>query len=143
MEHFDRLLKMYQLAPIHNFYEGINIELSSKKAIITLPIDQRYFHAAMSAHGSVYFKLLDDAAYFACQTEITDFFIVTTSFSVNLLRPITGGTVKAIGEMEFASKQMFSASSRLFDEKGRLVGTGQGQFLKSSLPINEVDGYTL
>ena len=91
----------------------------------------------------VYFKLLDDAAYFACQTEITDFFIVTTSFSVNLLRPITGGTVKAIGEMEFASKQMFSASSRLFDEKGRLVGTGQGQFLKSSLPINEVDGYTL
>lgn len=141
MEHFDRLLKMYKLAPIHSFYEGIHMELSAKKATIELPIDQRYFHAAMSAHGSVYFKLLDDAAYFACQTEVKDFFIVTTSFSINLLRPITAGRIKAVGEVDFVSKQMMTASAQLFDEKGRLVGTGQGQFLKSSLPISEVDGY--
>ncbi|MBD3636730.1 MAG: PaaI family thioesterase [Crocinitomicaceae bacterium] len=141
MEHFERLLKMYALAPIHDFYENISMELQPKKAEITLPIDKRYFHAAMSAHGSVYFKLLDDAAYFACQTEIRDFFIVTTSFHIELLRPITGGTIKAVGEMEFESKQMFTASSKLYDEKNRLVGTGRGQFLKSALPITEVDGY--
>ena len=141
MEHFDRLLKMYQLAPIHEFYEGIRMELEPKKATIELPIDNRYFHAAMSAHGSVYFKLLDDSAYFACQTEVTDFFIVTTSFNIQLLRPITSGIIKAVGEVDFVSKQMMTASSKLFDQKGRLVGTGQGQFLKSSLPISEVDGY--
>jgi uncharacterized protein (TIGR00369 family) len=141
MEHFDRLLKMYKLAPIHQFYEGIQMELSPKKAIIELAIDQRYFHAAMSAHGSVYFKLLDDSAYFSCQTVVEDYFIVTTSFNINLLRPITGGVIKAIGEMEFESKQMLTASSKLFDEKGRLVGTGQGQFLKSNLLISEVEGY--
>ena len=141
MEHFERLLKMYKLAPIHEFYEGIHMELEQKKATITLPIDRRYFHAAMSAHGSVYFKLLDDSAYFACQTEVTDFFIVTTSFNIQLLRPITRGTIKAIGEVDFVSKQMMTATSKLFDEKGRLVGTGQGQFLKSALPISEVDGY--
>lgn len=141
MEHFDRLLKMYELAPIHEFYEGIHMELETKKATIMLPVDKRYFHAAMSAHGSVYFKLLDDSAYFACQTEVKDFFIVTTSFNIQLLRPITGGIIKAIGEVDFVSKQMMSASSKLFDEKGRLVGTGQGQFLKSALPISDVDGY--
>ena len=141
MEHFDRLLKMYELAPIHEFYKGIHMELEAKKATITLPVDKRYFHAAMSAHGSVYFKLLDDSAYFACQTEVKDFFIVTTSFNIQLLRPITGGVIKAIGEVDFVSKQMMTASSKLFDEKGRLVGKGQGQFLKSALPIQEVDGY--
>lgn len=141
MEHFDRLLKMYEAAPIHEFYEGIEMKLENRKATIELPIDKRYFHAAMSAHGSVYFKLLDDSAYFACQTEVTDYFIVTTSFTINLLRPITSGKITAIGEVDFISKQMMTASSKLYDAKGRLVGTGQGQFLKSKLPIEGVDGY--
>lgn len=141
MNHFNRLLKIYQLAPIHDFYEGIDMEVEQKKATISLPIDQRYFHAAMSAHGSVYFKLLDDSAYFACQSVVEDFFIVTTSFSVKLLRPITKGKITAVGELDFESRQMFTASSKLFDEKGRLCGTGQGQFLKSSLALSEVDGY--
>lgn len=141
MTHFDRLLKMYKAAPIHKFFEGIEMVVSENKAVISLPIDERYFHAAMSAHGSVYFKLLDDSAYFACQSVVTDFFIVTTSFNINLLRPITAGKITAIGELDFDSKQMFTASSKLYDEKGRLCGTGQGQFLKSKLAINGVDGY--
>lgn len=141
MEHFERLVEMYRRAPIHEFYQGITMELAPKSATITLPIDQRYFHAAMSAHGSVYFKLLDDAAYFACQTEVKDFFIVTTSFNVELLRPITGGIIKAEGTMDFDGKQTFFGASKLYDEKGRLCGIGQGQFLKSRLPITEVDGY--
>jgi uncharacterized protein (TIGR00369 family) len=141
MEHFERLAEMYRRAPIHDFYEGIHMELEPKRATITLPIDQRYFHAAMSAHGSVYFKLLDDAAYFACQTEVRDFFIVTTSFNVELLRPITSGIIRAEGEMDFDGKQTLFGAAKIYDEKGRVCGIGQGQFLKSRLPISEVDGY--
>jgi uncharacterized protein (TIGR00369 family) len=143
MLHFDRLKKMYALAPIHRFYEGIELSLAEKKAWIHLTIDERYFHAAMSAHGSVYFKLLDDAAYFACQSVIPDFFIVTTSFNVHLLRPITAGKVYAVGEVEFTSAGLFTASSRLFDEKGRLCGTGQGQFVKSKVNLESVEDYKL
>ncbi len=86
MKHFERLLAIYKAAPIHNFYEGLQMTLSSKKCKISLPLKPTYFHAGMAAHGSVYFKLLDDAAYFACQTEIEDYFIVTTNFNINLLR---------------------------------------------------------
>lgn len=143
MTHFERLLKMYELAPIHEFYQGIDMKLEENRAEISLPIDQRYFHAAMSAHGSVYFKLLDDAAYFACQTAVKDFFIVTTSFTINLLRPITGGIIRAIGELDFESRQLLTASSKLYNEKGRLVGTGQGSFMKSAFPIEKVEGYRL
>jgi uncharacterized protein (TIGR00369 family) len=143
MHHFNRLIKMYNLAPIHRFYEGIELKLAEKKAEVHLTVDERYFHAAMSAHGSVYFKVLDDAAYFACQTVILDFFIVTTNFNVNLLRPITAGKIHAIGEVDFTSANLFTASSKLYDEKGRLCGTGQGQFVKSRVSLESVNDYKL
>lgn len=132
---------MYDAAPLHEFYKNIKLTVSSKAARIELDIDQRYFHAGLSTHGSVYFKLLDDAAYFACQSEIHDFFIVTTAFNTQLLRPITKGKIHAVGIMEFESQQLFSASSKLFDEKGRLCGTGQGQFLKSRVALEDVKGF--
>ncbi|OIQ33868.1 MAG: hypothetical protein BM555_04560 [Crocinitomix sp. MedPE-SWsnd] len=142
MEHFERLIRMYDAAPIHNFYEGIKLSVEKNKARIDLEMkDDRYFHAGMSTHGSVYFKLLDDAAYFACQSMILDNFIVTTAFNTQLLRPILGGKIYAEGVMEFESAQMFSATSKLFDEKGRLCGTGHGQFLKSKVPLDAVKGY--
>ena len=144
MEHFERLVKMYAAAPLHEFYEGITLDVSENRAKIALEIkDKRYFHAGMSTHGSVYFKLLDDAAYFACQSMILDNFIVTTAFNTQLLRPILGGKIYAEGVMDFESAQMFSATSKLYDEKGRLCGTGHGQFLKSRVALGDVEGYSL
>lgn len=141
MNHYERLLKMYARAPIHDFYKGIEMVIEPKKSTITLPIDARFFHGGMATHGSVYFKLLDDAAYFACQSEIDDFFIVTTSFNINLLRPITKGIIKAVGEVDFMSLNLFTASAKLYDEKGRLCGTGQGQFMKSRMALESVADY--
>lgn len=141
MNHFERLRNMYAKAPIHNFYENIALEIEPGKSTVTLLIKTDYFHGGMSTHGSVYFKLLDDAAYFACQSEIEDYFIVTTNFNVNLLRPITKGTIKAIGEVDFVSQHLFTAGARLYDERGRLCGTGQGQFMKSKLALSAVDDY--
>ncbi len=138
MNHFERLIKMYADAPIHDFYENIELSMFDKRAEITLDIDERYFHAGMSAHGSVYFKLLDDAAYFACQSVVTDFFLVTSNFNVNLLRPITKCKVKAIGKIIMDGNKILTASAELFDEKGRIVGSGSGQFVKSKLSLDVV-----
>ncbi|MFT5822943.1 MAG: hypothetical protein ACI8ZM_004200 [Crocinitomix sp.] len=138
MTHFEQLIKMYAKAPIHDFYKNITLEVADKKSTVTLPITSNFFHAGMSTHGSVYFKLLDDAAYFACQSVIEDYFIVTTNFNISLLRPITKGTITAIGEMDFTSKQLFTATAELFDERGRLCGKGQGQFMKSKLQLSAI-----
>ena len=35
-------------------------------------------------HGSVYFKALDDAAYFAVSSLVTDYLLVTVSFNLHL-----------------------------------------------------------
>ena len=141
MTHFDRLIKMYGKAPIHDFYKNIELKVAENESSVTLPISPRFFHGGMSTHGSVYFKLLDDAAYFACQSIIEDFFIVTTNFNISLLRPITSGTITAIGKVDFTSQQLFTATAELFDERGRLCGKGQGQFMKSKLPLSAVEDY--
>ncbi|MDA7803573.1 PaaI family thioesterase [Crocinitomix sp.] len=138
MTHFEKLKKIYGQAPIHDFYKNITLEVFEKESIVTLPITPHFFHGFMSTHGSVYFKLLDDAAYFACQSVIEDFFIVTTNFNISLLRPITKGTITAKGKVDFISQQLFSATAELFDERGRLCGKGQGQFMKSKLPLPSV-----
>jgi len=141
MNHFQRLEQMYSAAPIHEFYEGITLKVSEASTEISLNIDRRYHHAGNFVHGSVYFKMLDDAGYFACQSVVTDLFLVTSSFNVHLLRPIFTGVIVAKGKVEHQSQNLYTASAQLFDETGKLLGSGQGQFLKSKMRLGDVKDY--
>ncbi|MBI3135544.1 MAG: PaaI family thioesterase [Bacteroidetes bacterium] len=141
MNHFQRLMRLYEKAPIHNFYQGIKLLVDDKKAIISLPIDERYFHGGMAVHGSVYFKLLDDAAYFACQSQIYDYFIVTTNFNISLRRPIVSGTITATGEFECFDENIIRARATLTDENGKVCGTGIGEFMKSKTALEGLNDY--
>ena len=84
------------MAPIHAFYSP-RISVSQGEAEITIPVKPDFFHAADAVHGSVYFKLLDDAAFFAVNSLIEDYFALTGSFTTYFLRPISEGAMKAIG----------------------------------------------
>ena len=48
---------------------------------------------------SPYFKLLDDAAFFAVHSIVTDVFVLTTSFNINLIRPVSSGVITAKGKV--------------------------------------------
>lgn len=136
-EHYQFLQKMYYAAPLHQSYPGIKISVSDQKTIIELDVDEKFHHAGGSAHGSVIFKLLDDAAYFAIQSAIQDYFIVTSQFNIQLFRPVVSGKIFAEGEVEMMTRNLFSGKSIIKDEKGRKVAVGQGQFVKSNIPLNE------
>jgi uncharacterized protein (TIGR00369 family) len=115
--HFRKLERMYLSAPVNNqLYNGITITISDQKAELTLKIDKKFFHAANAIHGSVYFKMLDDAAFFAVNSIVKDVFVYTVSFNVQLLRPVSSGIIKSIGELKFKSSNLFIADSTLLDE---------------------------
>mgnify|MGYP006220694363 FL=1 len=140
--HFNKLENMYHFGPINQeLYKGVQLQVNHERAEIIQPIESKYFHAGQSLHGSVYFKLLDDAAYFAVQSTIQDFFILTTTFNIQLLRPVTLGTVKAVGNLTFKSKNIFIADAILYDEKNREVARGSGTFIKSQHLLSEKMGY--
>jgi len=142
-EHYRKLERMYlQSAPINvEVYQGIQLNVSSERAESSLPIDPKFFHAANSLHGSVYFKMLDDAAFFAVNSIVQDVFVYTVSFNIQMLRPVNGGVIKSVGELKFKSSNLFIADSNLFDDNNQLVGRGTGNFMRSKIALNAGIGY--
>ena len=140
--HFRKLERMYLSAPVNRqLYNGITIIISDQKAELALKIEEKFFHAANAIHGSVYFKLLDDAAFFAVNSIVRDVFVYTVSFNVQLLRPVSSGIITSTGELKFKSSNLFIADSTLLDENNKLVGRGSGNFMKSKIKLTQEIGY--
>lgn len=97
-------------------------------------------HAAHAAHGAVYFKMLDDAAFFAVQSLVTEVFVLTVSFSVYLLAPVVDGEMVATGNVVHQSKRLFLAES-VIQVGGQTVGRGNGSFMRSAVRLEEKIGY--
>lgn len=140
--HYRKLENMYYSGPINQeLYKGVQLTVSYERAEITQEVTARYFHAGQSLHGSVYFKMLDDAAYFSVQSIIQDAFIYTSTFNIQLLRPVKLGIIKGIGTITFKSKNLYIADAILYDEKNREVARGSGTFMKSQFLLDEKLGY--
>jgi uncharacterized protein (TIGR00369 family) len=133
---------MYASAPCNEYYAP-TLHISSGTAEISLTIQGKFFHAAGATHGSVYFKALDDAAFFAVNSLVTDVFVLTVSFTVHILRPISKGEMKARGKAVFTSRHLFLAESTLVDSRGREIARGSGNFIKSKIKLSAETGYTV
>ncbi|MEW7289703.1 PaaI family thioesterase [Aquimarina sp. 2304DJ70-9] len=141
-EHFDKLERMYLQANINTeIFDTTTVKISEGIAQIGLEISEKYFHALGAIHGSVYFKLLDDAAFFAVNSIVEDVFVLTTSFNINLLRPADKGIITSVGKVKFKSKNIFVAESTLYNEDGKEIGFGTGNFAKSKIELSEKIGY--
>ena len=95
-EHYRKLERMYQTAPVNEFYKPV-MHISEGMAEIEIEIDKRFFHAAHAVHGSVYFKMLDDAAFFAANSIVEEVFVLTVSYNIHLVRPVDSGILKSVG----------------------------------------------
>ncbi|MBT4775514.1 MAG: PaaI family thioesterase [Crocinitomicaceae bacterium] len=141
-EHFRKLERMYLGANFNKaLYETSSITISEGRCSVGLEVNETYFHALGAMHGSVYFKMLDDAAFFAVSSVVDDYFVLTTSFNINLIRPVSEGKVRAFGEIRFSSENLFTASATLFNDVGKEVAFGTGNFVKSKVPLSQKIGY--
>ena len=142
MNHFERLEKMYLNANINSkMFTSTTAKISEAKAEIGLTISEKHFHALGAIHGSVYFKLLDDAAYFAVSSIVEDFFVLKTSFNLNIVKPVNKGKLTAIGKVRFKSNTLYTAESTLYNDKGEEIAFGTGNFSKSKVPLSKEIGY--
>jgi uncharacterized protein (TIGR00369 family) len=133
---------MYLNANINTkIFNTTTATISNSKAEIGLTVSEKHFHALGAIHGSVYFKLLDDAAYFAVSSIVEDFFVLTTSFNLNMIKPVNKGKLTAIGKVRFKSKTLYTAESTLYNDKGEEIAFGTGNFSKSKVPLSKEIGY--
>jgi len=142
INHFEKLERMYLKSNVNiNLYETTQCNIEYEKATISIEISDKYFHALGAIHGSVYFKLLDDASFFAVNSIVTDAFVLTTSFNMNIIRPANEGQITAIGKLKFKSKNIFVAESTIFNESGKEIAFGTGNFAKSKIGLSPEIGY--
>ena len=97
-QHYRALEAMYQAAPLNRFYLP-EMTVKEGTAEITIDIDSKLFHSGGAVHGSVYFKELDDAAFFAANSLEQEVFVLTTSFTTYITRPISTGQMIARGRV--------------------------------------------
>jgi uncharacterized protein (TIGR00369 family) len=141
-DHFRKLEHMYLSAPVNKLlYNGITIEVTHEKAELTLMVEEKFHHAAHAMHGSVYFKMLDDAAFFAVNSIVQDVFVYTVSINTQLLRPVAKGIIRSSGELKFKSTNLFIADAVLFDENNKLAGRATGSFMRSKIELTPDIGY--
>jgi len=99
------------------------------------------FHAAGAAHGTLYFKMLDDAAFYAANGLVSDRFLLTTAFNLHFTKPMRDGEARAEGRWISGKRRVFVAEARIVDADGEECARGTGTFMRSHIALSGLDGY--
>jgi uncharacterized protein (TIGR00369 family) len=139
--HFRGLEALYAEAAINRLFDS-RLEIAAEgEARIHFTVDDRYFHAAGALHGTAYFKMLDDAAFYACNSLVSDRFLLTTSFNLFFTKPLGPGPVVAEGRWVSGRKRVFVGEARLIDASGQEAARGTGTFMRSAYALGSLAGY--
>jgi uncharacterized protein (TIGR00369 family) len=131
---------MYLAAPTNQYYRP-EIHIGDGTAEVRIAVRPDFFHAAHAVHGSVYFKALDDATFFAASSLVDDVFVLTVTFNLSFLRPVSEGTLVAKGQVVHRSKRLIIADGVLVDDRSKPVARGTGTFMTSATRLTEDIGY--
>ena len=132
---------MYYAAPFNQFFKP-ELTITDHQTEILIKIERHHYHAGGNVHGSIYFKMLDDASFFAAQSMEYDVFLVTTSFTTYLTRPVSTGVLKSIGQVVNYNRSQFITESILYNSDDKEIGRGNGIFVRSKMALDHALGYT-
>ncbi|WP_332810609.1 PaaI family thioesterase [Sphingomonas sp.] len=139
--HFRALEALYREAPVNRLFASALEIVDQGFARIRFTVDESVYHAAGAAHGTLYFKMLDDAAFYACNSLVTDRFLLTTAFSLHFTKPVRSGILIAEGHWVSGRKRLYVGEARLIDEAGDEAARGTGTFMRSHIPLSSLPGY--
>lgn len=141
--HHRALEALYAAAPINQLFDSRLAITGAGESAIDFVVDDSLYHAAGAAHGTVYFKMLDDAAFYAANTLVTDMFLLTTAFNLLLTRPMKAGPARAEGRWINGQRRVLVAEANIIDSSGDEVARGTGTFMRSRIPLSSLPGYRM
>lgn len=139
--HFRRLESLYRSAPVNALFESELTIASAGESEIRFHVAAASFHAAGAAHGTLYFKMIDDAAFYAANSLVSDRFLLTTAFNLHFTRPMRGGEARAFGRWISGHRRVLIAEARIVDASGEECARGTGTFLRSHIALTSLKGY--
>ena len=141
--HYRALEQLYAAAPINALFPSQLAIPAAGETEIRFHAEPGFHHAAGAAHGTIYFKMLDDAAFYAANSLVSDRFLLTTAFNLHFTKPLRSGEVIARGRWISGRRRVFVAEAHLVDEEGEEIGRGTGTFMRSHIPLSGLPGYRL
>ncbi|MEW6736729.1 MAG: PaaI family thioesterase [Acidobacteriota bacterium] len=138
--HYKKLEHMYEGAKCNEYYLP-KMTITEGRAELIILVQEKFFHSGNAVHGSVYFKALDDVCFFAVNSIVEEVLVLTSSFNIYLLRPISEGDLKAVGTVAHATNSSFIAEGILYDSQGKELARGSGNFVKSKIKLTADMGY--
>ncbi|WP_394731182.1 PaaI family thioesterase [Altererythrobacter sp. GH1-8] len=139
--HHRALEHLYHSAPINKLFASSLTIPGVGLSQIHFTVSEETYHAAGAAHGTIYFKMLDDAAFYAANTLATDRFLLTTGFNLHFTKPVRAGEVIAEGRWVSGKRRVFVAEARLINSEGEEIGRGTGTFMRSRIALSSLAGY--
>ncbi len=139
--HYRALESLYASAPINALFASSLEIVAPGESRIAFTVDAGMHHAAGAAHGTIYFKMLDDAAFYAANSLVSDRFLLTTGFNLHFTKPVIAGPVRAEGRWISGRRRVFVAEARLVDSTGEEIGRGTGTFMRSRIALSSLAGY--
>jgi uncharacterized protein (TIGR00369 family) len=131
---------MYQAAPINKIYPP-EMTVTAGEAVIEIELSSDFFHSAGAVHGSVYFKVLDDSAFFAANSLEQEVFVLTSSFTTYITRPVSSGKMRAVGKVVNKNRSQWVVESVVYDSEDREIARGNGIFVRSKVQLKDAAGY--
>ena len=89
----------------------------------------------------MYWKLLDDSAFFAVNSVVETHFVLTASFTIYLTEPVSNGNLIAKGKLVNSSGKQFIAESVLINDSNKEIARGSGVYIKSKIRLTPEMGY--
>ncbi|WP_448579776.1 PaaI family thioesterase [Thermaurantiacus sp.] len=139
--HLRGLERLYALAPVNRLFPSTLHLLAPGRSEIRFSVGHDHYHAAAAAHGAIYFKMLDDAAFYAANSMVDEHFVLTTQFNLVLTRPVLEGEMVAEGRWVSGTRRVLIAESRLLTAAGEEVARGTGTFMRSRIALGGLPGY--
>jgi uncharacterized protein (TIGR00369 family) len=139
--HYRALEQLYASAPINQLFRSALTLSEAGRSRIDFTVEPASFHAAGAAHGTLYFKMLDDASFYAANSLVSDRFLLTTAFNLHFTRPLREGRAFAEGRWISGKRRVFVAEARIVDTSGEECARGTGTFLRSHIALAGLAGY--
>ena len=139
--HHRALQQLYASAPINLLFRSSLTLAEAGRSRIDFAVEPASFHAAGAAHGTLYFKMLDDAAFYAANSLVSDRFLLTTAFNLHFTKPLREGPAFAEGRWVSGKRRVFVAEARIVDSSGEECARGTGTFLRSHIALAGLTGY--
>jgi uncharacterized protein (TIGR00369 family) len=115
------------------------LEVGDGTSTLRIEVKPSFLSGHGTLHGSVYFKVLDDACAFAVYSD-DEFAAATISFTTYFLKPVTAGTIEAHGRVISRSGRLCVAEGYVQSD-GHEVACGSGTYMRTRDAFESLRGY--